>query len=74
MPFSRCVAFQSLDLSGEAAASNPCRVSLHVDMWRLQARLMLDSNFGQLHRVAWSRASRTDKGVHSLGTVRWDVQ
>ena len=28
-----------------------------------------DSNFGDLHKVGWSRSSRTDKGVHSLSTV-----
>lgn len=28
-----------------------------------------DSNVGNLFKVKWSRSSRTDKGVHSLGTV-----
>eukprot|EP00803_Ostreobium_quekettii_P001731 evm.model.scf_924.4 EVM.evm.TU.scf_924.4 scf_924:29233-33614(+) len=28
-----------------------------------------DSNFGDIYKVKWSRSSRTDKGVHSLGTV-----
>ncbi|KAL3517988.1 hypothetical protein ACH5RR_020577 [Cinchona calisaya] len=28
-----------------------------------------DSNFGDLHKIAWARSSRTDKGVHSLATM-----
>ena len=28
-----------------------------------------DRNVGNLSKVKWSRSSRTDKGVHSLGTV-----
>ncbi|XP_010521997.1 PREDICTED: putative tRNA pseudouridine synthase [Tarenaya hassleriana] len=28
-----------------------------------------DSNFGDLHKIAWARSSRTDKGVHSLATT-----
>ena len=36
----------------------------------LQAGLVLETNFGSFSRMRWSRASRTDKGVHSLGTVR----
>lgn len=35
-----------------------------------KAGLMLESNFGAFSKIKWSRASRTDKGVHSLGTVR----
>ncbi|GAB4860220.1 hypothetical protein Ancab_011699 [Ancistrocladus abbreviatus] len=28
-----------------------------------------ESNFGKLHKIAWARSSRTDKGVHSLATT-----
>ncbi|PNW84649.1 hypothetical protein CHLRE_03g152950v5 [Chlamydomonas reinhardtii] len=28
-----------------------------------------EANFGSFSKIRWSRASRTDKGVHSLGTV-----
>ncbi|WCJ34964.1 hypothetical protein M5689_016240 [Euphorbia peplus] len=28
-----------------------------------------ESNFGNLHKVGWTRSSRTDKGVHSLATM-----
>lgn len=31
---------------------------------------ILASNVGALHKIDWSRSSRTDKGVHSLSTVR----
>lgn len=31
---------------------------------------ILPSNVGQAHRTKWTRSSRTDKGVHSLSTVR----
>ncbi|XP_078160468.1 pseudouridine synthase family protein [Carex rostrata] len=30
---------------------------------------ILGTNFGDLHRVGWTRSSRTDKGVHSLATI-----
>ncbi|KAK6943781.1 Pseudouridine synthase I, TruA, alpha/beta domain, partial [Dillenia turbinata] len=30
---------------------------------------ILDSNFGNLHKIGWERSSRTDKGVHSLATT-----
>ncbi|CAA7037945.1 unnamed protein product [Microthlaspi erraticum] len=30
---------------------------------------ILDSNFGDLHKIGWARSSRTDKGVHSLATT-----
>ncbi|GLT33425.1 hypothetical protein SLA2020_080190 [Shorea laevis] len=28
-----------------------------------------NSNYGDLHKIAWARSSRTDKGVHSLATM-----
>mmetsp|Transcript_3951 Transcript_3951/g.9671 ORF Transcript_3951/g.9671 Transcript_3951/m.9671 type:complete len:722 (+) Transcript_3951:44-2209(+) len=30
---------------------------------------ILESNYGDLQRVAWQRCARTDKGVHALGQV-----
>ncbi|BDA49208.1 probable tRNA pseudouridine synthase 1 at N-terminal half [Coccomyxa sp. Obi] len=30
---------------------------------------ILESNMGALHKIDWSRSSRTDKGVHSCATV-----
>ncbi|KAH7677754.1 Pseudouridine synthase I TruA protein [Dioscorea alata] len=30
---------------------------------------ILDSNYGNLHKIGWARSSRTDKGVHSLATT-----
>ncbi|KAF8011669.1 hypothetical protein BT93_J2066 [Corymbia citriodora subsp. variegata] len=30
---------------------------------------ILESNFGNLNKIAWARSSRTDKGVHSLATT-----
>lgn len=35
----------------------------------MKAGLMRKCNFGALHKVKWSRSSRTDKGVHSCATV-----
>jgi hypothetical protein len=35
-----------------------------------KAGFISDSNFGDFNKVSFSRASRTDKGVHSLATVR----
>ncbi|KAF5832298.1 hypothetical protein DUNSADRAFT_11835 [Dunaliella salina] len=34
-----------------------------------KANLVLETNYQSFSRMHWSRASRTDKGVHSLGTV-----
>ncbi|XP_021716786.1 putative tRNA pseudouridine synthase [Chenopodium quinoa] len=28
-----------------------------------------ETNYGNLHKIAWARSSRTDKGVHSLATT-----
>lgn len=28
-----------------------------------------ESNYGDLHKIGWTRSSRTDKGVHSLATI-----
>ena len=35
-----------------------------------KAGRVLESNVGALHKMAWTRSSRTDKGVHSLATVK----
>jgi hypothetical protein len=35
----------------------------------LAAGLMRKENFGALHKVRWSRSSRTDKHVHALAAV-----
>lgn len=35
----------------------------------LKGGFISSDNFGSFHKMKWSRASRTDKGVHSLGTV-----
>jgi hypothetical protein len=35
-----------------------------------RAGCILESNMGALEKLGWSRSSRTDKGVHSLATVR----
>ena len=31
---------------------------------------ILPSNYGNLHKIGWTRSSRTDKGVHALANVR----
>ena len=33
------------------------------------AGAILPSNYGNLHKIGWTRSSRTDKGVHSLANV-----
>lgn len=35
-----------------------------------EAGMMLPTNRSDPHRLKWSRSSRTDRGVHSLGSVR----
>lgn len=41
---------------------------LHIGALHKAGHISAD-NVGSFHKVKWSRASRTDKGVHSLGTV-----
>ena len=35
-----------------------------------RAGSILESNLGALGKIGWTRSSRTDKGVHSLASVR----
>ncbi len=41
-----------------------------IDCLALQAGFIAPSNYGDLFKIKWTRSSRTDKGVHSLATVR----
>jgi tRNA pseudouridine(38-40) synthase len=40
-----------------------------VEQALYDAGMIMDSNFGHLDKIGWSRSSRTDKGVHSLATI-----
>lgn len=33
------------------------------------AGMILETNYGHLEKIGWSRSSRTDKGVHSMSTI-----
>jgi tRNA pseudouridine38-40 synthase len=53
----------------DARATAEATVEGALEAAMLRCGLIAPSNFGDLGRVGWSRASRTDRGVHSLGTV-----
>ncbi|KAH9314485.1 hypothetical protein KI387_023112, partial [Taxus chinensis] len=49
----------------------PSTITIEGELERamLKAGGILESNYGNLHKIGWRRSSRTDKGVHSLATV-----
>ena len=50
---------------------NPGQETIEAELERAlhKAGLIAECNFGDLHKVHWSRAARTDKGVHALGNI-----
>ncbi|GLJ16514.1 hypothetical protein SUGI_0282100 [Cryptomeria japonica] len=59
--------FKGLQIQRDSAPT----VTIEGELERaiLKAGGMLESNYGNLHKIGWRRSSRTDKGVHSLATV-----
>jgi tRNA pseudouridine38-40 synthase len=55
---------------GSQIQSGSCRtVESELESALFQAGLISESNHGNLHKVGWSRVSRTDRGVHAKTTV-----
>jgi tRNA pseudouridine38-40 synthase len=63
------VAYVGTKYSG--LQKNPGQETIELELEKAfhAAGLIADCNFGDQHKVHWSRAARTDKGVHALGNV-----
>jgi tRNA pseudouridine38-40 synthase len=48
---------------------DPIAIEGDLEKALFEAGMILDTNYGHLEKIGWSRSSRTDKGVHSLSTV-----
>ena len=60
-----CAGLQLQRVEGEAST-----VEGVLETALFRAGSILQSNLGALGKIGWTRSSRTDKGVHSLATVR----
>ncbi|ESQ51585.1 hypothetical protein EUTSA_v10016529mg [Eutrema salsugineum] len=59
--------YRGLQIQRDDPALKTIEGELEVAIYK--AGGILDSNFGDLHKIGWARSSRTDKGVHSLATT-----
>ncbi|MCO5595468.1 hypothetical protein L7F22_049511 [Adiantum nelumboides] len=59
--------YKGLQIQRTSAAGQTIEQELESAIFR--AGGILESNFGSLEKIGWTRSSRTDKGVHSLSTV-----
>ncbi|CAM6128851.1 unnamed protein product [Calypogeia fissa] len=60
-------AFKGLQMVRGPEAANTIEYQLERAIYK--AGGILETNYGHLDKLSWSRSSRTDKGVHSLSTV-----
>ncbi|CAM6104848.1 unnamed protein product [Calypogeia fissa] len=60
-------AFKGLQMMRGPEAANTIEYQLERAIYK--AGGILETNYGHLDKLSWSRSSRTDKGVHSLSTV-----
>ena len=79
-----CLALRALAQTAEHGGSALCSAGLQLQRVEgkastvegvletalFRAGSILQSNLGALGKIGWTRSSRTDKGVHSLATVR----
>lgn len=63
------VCFSYLGSNYQGLQINPgCRsVEAELERALFLAGCVSDCNFGNLHKLQWTRAARTDKGVHAIG-------
>ncbi|CAH2060044.1 unnamed protein product [Thlaspi arvense] len=59
--------YRGLQIQRDDPALKTVEGELEVAIYK--AGGILESNFGDLHKIGWARSSRTDKGVHSLATT-----
>lgn len=67
------VAYVGTNYSGLQIQANPGKQPAIENVIHdaiFEAGMMLPTNRFSAQRLKWSRSSRTDKGVHSMGTVR----
>mmetsp|Transcript_3091 Transcript_3091/g.7657 ORF Transcript_3091/g.7657 Transcript_3091/m.7657 type:complete len:214 (+) Transcript_3091:220-861(+) len=59
--------YKGLQINRESSAGQTVEHFLEQAIYQVGG--IRDSNMGDLTKIGWSRASRTDKGVHSLASV-----
>ena len=65
---AQSLCFAGLQLQRVEGEASTVEGVLETALFR--AGSILESNLGALGKIGWTRSSRTDKGVHSLATVR----
>ena len=63
------VAYNGVKYSGLQKNPNVTTVEETLEVAIHKAGGISDENFGILQKISWSRAGRTDKGVHALGQI-----
>lgn len=62
--------YNGLGFNGSQKQPNSQRtVEAELESALFGANFITEANYGDLHKVNWTRASRTDKGVHAIRTV-----
>jgi len=62
--------YNGLNFNGSQKQPNAQRtVEAELENALFTAGFITEANYGDLHKINWTRASRTDKGVHALRTV-----
>lgn len=64
-------AYNGANFSGNQIQSDDSVRTVEPELEKAlyDASLIADSNYRNLSKIKWTRASRTDKGVHALSTV-----
>jgi tRNA pseudouridine(38-40) synthase len=60
-----CFGYIGSEYQGSQINPNANSVERHLEKAFLLAGNLAESNFGNLNKILWSRAARTDKGVHA---------
>ncbi|KAL0785427.1 hypothetical protein Bca101_001673 [Brassica carinata] len=66
-PITEAYRFKETTLLSKTLVMSAIEGELEVAIYK--AGGILESNYGDLHKIGWARSSRTDKGVHSLATT-----
>jgi tRNA pseudouridine38-40 synthase len=60
------IGYNGINFSGSQKNINVRTVEGEVETCLYKMNLISKFNFGDLNKIAWSRATRTDKRVHAL--------
>jgi tRNA pseudouridine38-40 synthase len=60
------VGYNGIDFCGSQKNKDVRTVEEEIEKALFKARLIAKHNFGDLNKIAWNRATRTDKRVHAL--------